>query len=122
MTAATAGKDKYRWQLSGLHVGPNRLTFKSEGAQALHLVAAIAIKPGQNPSLAAIEKSFQSNGPPAFADLPTYRSSAILDGGHSEVTTLDLKAGTYVLFCPLTDRDGGKPHFAEGLLTKVTIK
>ncbi len=121
VTAATAGTDKYRWKLSGLHVGPNRLTFKSEGAQALHVLIAIAIKPGQNPSLAEIEKSFASNGPPSFADLPTYRTTAVLDGGRSQVTTVDLKRGTYVFFCPLTDRDGGKPHFAEGLLTKYTV-
>jgi hypothetical protein len=27
-----------------------------------------------------------------------------------------------VLFCPLADRDGGKPHFEEGLLKTVDVK
>ena len=122
VTAATAGSNRYRWDISALHAGQNRLTFKSEGHDALHVITAIRIKPGQNPSLADIEKSFKSNGPPSFADLTSYQSTAVLDGGRSQVTSLDLQPGTYVLFCPLTDRDGGKPHFAEGLLTKYTVK
>lgn len=122
VTAAAPAKDKYSWQISGLHAGHNQFTFKSEGPSALHLVAAVRIKPGQNPSLNQIQQSFQSNGPPKFADLSSYASTAVLDGGKSQVASLDLKPGTYVFFCPLTDRDGGKPHTAEGLLTKYTVK
>ena len=41
---------------------------------------------------------------------------------HSQTTTLDLKKpGQYIFFCPLTDRDGGKPHDQEGLLTVETV-
>ncbi len=122
VTASAPAKDKYKWQISGLHAGHNVVTFKSQGDEALHLIGAIRIKPGQNPSLSAIEKSFASNAPPGFADLTSYDSSAVLDGGKSQVTTLDLKPGTYVFFCPLTDRDGGKSHIAEGLLQKYTVK
>jgi len=122
VTAAAPAKDKYQWQISGLHAGHNELTFKSEGPNALHFLGAVRIKPGQNPSLAEIQKSFAANGPPPFADLTSFAETAILDGGKSQVTSLDLKPGTYVFFCPLTDRDGGKPHTAEGLLTKYTIK
>jgi hypothetical protein len=39
------------------------------------------------------------------------------------VTKLELsKPGRYVLFCPLTDREGGKSHDQEGLLTTVEVK
>jgi hypothetical protein len=122
ITAAAAGKDHYRWQISGLHAGRNEFTFKSGGTNTFHFVGAVRIKPGQNPSLAEIQKSFRSNGPPKFADLTSFASTAVLDSGKSQVTTLNLKAGTYAFFCPLTDRDGGKPHIAEGLLTKYTVK
>jgi hypothetical protein len=47
--------------------------------------------------------------------------TAALDGGKSLTTALTLTPGQYVVFCPLTDRDGGKPHFLEGMLKKVTI-
>ena len=68
-------------------------------------------------------KALKSNGkPPAFVLGPPAVTS-VLDGGKSEVTSFSLqKPGKYVLFCPLPDRDGGKPHFEEGLLTTVTVK
>lgn len=122
VTAAAPAKDKYKWEISGLHAGHNVLKFNSQGSNAIHFIGAVRIKPGQHPSLAEIQKSFQSNGPPSFADITSIQSTAVLDGGKSQVTTLDLKPGTYVFFCPLTDRDGGKPHLAEGLLTKYTVK
>jgi hypothetical protein len=47
----------------------------------------------------------------------------VLDGGKSLTTQFTLsRPGTYIFFCHLTDRDGGKPRFAEGLLTTVTVK
>ncbi len=76
-----------------------------------------------NPSVAQIKKALQSNGkPPAFVDFMSSDQTAALDGGRSQVADIDLpKPGTYALFCPLTDRDGGKPHFDEGLLIKVQV-
>ena len=69
-------------------------------------------------------KALSSNGPPpSFVDQKSFTNTSVLDGGKSEVTTFDLsKPGTYVLFCPFTDREGGKEHFKEGLLTTVTVK
>jgi hypothetical protein len=49
-------------------------------------------------------------------------STAVLDSGESQTTSLTLKEGRYVFFCPLTDRDGGKSHDQEGLVKVVTIK
>jgi hypothetical protein len=123
VTADTAGRDKYKWQISGpLAAGSNRITFVSKGGNALHLIAAIRIT-GQH-SKAELIKALESNGrPPAYFDINHFAQTAVLDGGKSQVTQLDLTApGQYVLFCPLTDRDGGKPHLAEGLLTTITVK
>jgi hypothetical protein len=54
---------------------------------------------------------------------PSEVQTGALDSGKSLTTQLTLsKPGTYLLFCPLIDRDGGKPHFAEGLLTTITVK
>lgn len=122
VTAAETGKDRFAWEVSGLKTGKNEVTFHSQGDDSLHLIAAYRLKPGQDPSLAEIKASFNSPGPPAFAELDSLTQSAVLDGGKSQTTSLDLKKGTYVLFCPLTDRDGGKPHFEEGLLKKVEVK
>jgi hypothetical protein len=123
VTAATAGKDKFKWEVSGLKAGSNDITFNSKGKEAIHLIVAVPVK-GKAPAVSQIKKDLASNGPPPpYADVQNTQSSAILDGGSSQTTTLDLqKSGQYILFCPLTDRDGGKPHDQEGLLTVQTVK
>src|SRR5689334_5538442 len=125
ITATAPAKDKYKWQISGpLKTGQNQVTFTSKGGKkAIHLIAAARVT--GNPSKAQIVKAFESNGPPPkFLDQKSFTATSVLDGTNkSEVTQLTLaKPGKYVLFCPLTDRDGGKPHLAEGLLTTVNVK
>jgi hypothetical protein len=125
VTATAPAKDKYKWQISGpLKAGQNRLTFTSKGGKnAIHLIAAARVT--GNPSKAEIAKAFERNGPPPkFVDQKSFTSTSVLDGTNkSEVTSLSLtQPGEYVIFCPLTDRDGGKPHLAEGLLTTVNVK
>lgn len=123
ITAAAPSKDHYKWQISGpLKVGANAVTFQSKGKDALHELGAVRIT--GNESVAQLVKALQTNGPPpSYVDVATRDQTAVLDGGKSLTTQLTLsKPGTYVFFCHLTDRDGGKPHFAEGLITKVTVK
>jgi hypothetical protein len=121
ITGLATGKDKYAWRITGLKVGTNPLDFVSKGKSAIH--AAVAIKVKGNPSLGTIKKALQSNGgpPPSFIAPSQPADTAALDGGKSVATSLTFARGQYVIFCPLTDRDGGKPHFLEGMLKKVTI-
>jgi hypothetical protein len=123
VTAATAGKDKFKWEISGLKAGSNSVTFNSKGEEALHLIVAVPVK-GKAPAVSQVKRDLASNGPPPpYADVQNTQSSAILDGGLSQTTTLNLqKPGQYIFFCPLTDRDGGKPHDQEGLLAVQTVK
>jgi hypothetical protein len=123
VTANHTGKDKYAWNISGLKAGKNQVTFNSKGNDALHLIIAVPVKGNKVPPLSTIEKDLASNGPPpAFVEPQGQQSTAVLDGGQSQTTTLDLKAGKYIFFCPLHDRDGGKAHFEEGLLKVATVK
>jgi hypothetical protein len=124
VTAATAGTDKYKWDISGLKSGSNDVTFDSQGKEAVHLIIAAPIK-GTAPPLSQIQKDLASGGPPPpYIDPSGLQSSAILDGGLKQTTTFDLKKpGQYVFFCPLTDRNGkGKSHDQEGLLSVQTVK
>jgi plastocyanin len=124
VTAAANGKDKYKWQLSGapLATGQNRITFTSKGKATLHVLSAVRIV--GHPSRQKLINALKSNGPPpAFVDTSSFAGTGALDSGKSQVTSLTFaKPGTYVLFCPLHDRDGGKPHFEEGLLKTITVK
>ncbi len=124
ISANTAGTDKYKWDISGLKTGSNQITFNSKGNDTVHLVIAAPVK-GTAPPLAQIQKDVASNGPPPpYLDFSGAQSTAVLDGGLSQTTTLDLKKpGQYIFFCPLHDRDGkGKSHDQEGLLTVQTVK
>lgn len=123
ITAAAPSKDHYKWQISGpLKVGANDVTFASKGSSALHELGAVRIT--GNESVAQLVKALETNGPPpSYVDVTSKAQTAVLDGGKSLTTQLTLsKPGKYVFFCHLTDRDGGKPHFAEGLITTVTVK
>jgi hypothetical protein len=122
ITGLKTGKDKYAWRITSLKAGTNPLDFVSKGKGSIHLVTAFKIKGNANPSLDAIKKALQSNGPPpSYVDQTSQVDTAALDGGKSMATSLTFTSGQYVFFCPLTDRNGGKPHFLEGMLKKVTI-
>jgi hypothetical protein len=124
ITAKTAGKDKYKWDVSGLKTGSNQITFDSKGKDAVHTIIAVPVK-GKAPPVSQIKRALASHGPPPpYVDAKASQNTALLDGGLSQTTTLFLKKpGQYILFCPLHDRDGkGKSHDQEGLLTTVTVK
>ena len=124
VTAASPAKNKFKWDIQGaLKRGENRLTFVSKGdPEAVHLIAAVRLT--GKPTDAQVQKALASQGkPPPFLDQSTFTSTSLLDSGKSEVTSLALhKPGEYLLFCPLTDKDGGKAHDQEGLVTRVTVK
>jgi hypothetical protein len=122
ITAANPSKDKYKWEIQGkLKPGANTVTFDSKGDEAIHFIGAFRVT--GNPSLAEIQKGLASQGaPPKFIDQSSFYNTAVLDGGKSQTTPLQLgKPGEYVLFCPLSDREGGKGHDREGLLTTVEV-
>jgi plastocyanin len=124
VTADSIADDKFKWDISGLKTGTNQVTFDSKGDNTVHTIVAVPIK-GQAPPLSQIQQDLAKNGPPpSYIDPSGIQSSAILDGGNSQTTTLDLKTpGQYLFFCPLHDRDGkGKSHDQEGLLAVETVK
>jgi hypothetical protein len=124
VTANETGKDKFAWEISGLHTGQNDITFSSKGDESVHLIIAAPLKGNAPPDSQIVKDLSAGQGPPPpYVDIKNAQSTAILDGGLAQTTKLDLKTpGKYLFFCPLTDRDGGKPHFEEGLLKSETIK
>jgi plastocyanin len=122
ITAAAPSKGHYRWEISGpLTVGTHAVRFVSQGAAAVHELTAVRVI--GSTSVAQIAQALEANGPPpTFIDRATKQQTAVLDGGSSLTTELTFtRPGTYVFFCHLADRGGGKPHFAQGLITTVTV-
>jgi hypothetical protein len=111
---------EYSYSTDGLKPGSNRLTFANSGQQVHHVLVAPYV-PGA--TLADVKKAFASSNPtgkpPVDFDRLTYLSA--LDKGQSQVAELDLKPGKYALVCFITDRAGGQPHAAKGMVAEVTV-
>ena len=48
--------------------------------------------------------------------------TAVIDGGQEQIVNLDLEKGKYALVCFITDRNGGPPHAAMGMIDELDVK
>ena len=46
----------------------------------------------------------------------------MLDGGNKQVVQLELQRGNYALLCFVSDRQGGPPHVAKGMIQEVEVR
>lgn len=121
-TDATIVAKENSFATDGLKAGENRVTFENAG-QELHQVFAVPVAKGS--TFAQVKQALTSDtppsGPPPFDEKKLVRTS-VLEGGSSEVTTLQLQAGTYAFADFTSDRAGGPSHAAKGMITEVKIK
>ena len=111
---------EYGFRVSGLSVGKNTIEFSNTGTEAHHVIAA-PYKPGA--TLAEVRRAFMKEGganPPL--DFAHVAYTARIDGGSKQITELDLeKPGKYALLCFVSDRKGGPPHVAQGMIAEITV-
>jgi plastocyanin len=112
---------EYGFRASGLTVGKNTIEFSNTGTEPHHVIA-VPYKRGA--TLAGVRKAFMGTGgaePPL--DFKNVAYTARIDGGTKQITELDLaKKGKYALLCFVSDRKGGPPHVAKGMITEVTVR
>ncbi len=110
---------EYGFKAEQLTSGKTEIAFENTGAQPHHLLAAPLTG---NSTAEDVEQAFKSEkGKPPF-DEKGFQSTAVLEGGEGQLVTLDLKPGRYVLFCFITDRQGGPPHALKGMVDEVEVK
>jgi len=111
---------EYGFRTSGLAVGKNTIEFSNTGTEAHHVIA-VPYKP--EATLAEVRKAFKQDGgvdPPL--DFAHVSYTARIDGGTKQITELDLdKPGKYALLCFVSDRKGGPPHVAQGMVAEITV-
>ena len=111
---------EYGFRTSGLSVGKNTIEFSNTGTEAHHVIA-VHYKPGA--TLAEVRKAFREDGgadPPL--DFAHVLYTARIDAGAKQITELDLdKPGKYALLCFVSDRKGGPPHVAQGMVAEITV-
>lgn len=120
-----AGKvtaEDYTFRTTGLKAGKNDIEFDNAGRELHHL---IAFQYRKGVDLADVKKAFsregESSGPPPV-DFESAVGTAVLEGGTKQVTSLELKPGKYALVCFISDRKGGPPHVAKGMITEASIE
>lgn len=117
-----AGEHEHGFETTGLKAGRNMVLFDNGSDELHHAVMAPILG---DTTLEEVEEAFASEGPPEGpppVDFENAVITSVLDGKTKEVTELELRAGRYALLCFLSDREGGKPHVAEGMLEEVTVR
>lgn len=112
----------YTFTSSGLKAGRNQVEFDNVGKE-LHHVIAFPYRKGT--TLADVKKAFKQQGPPSGpppVDFESTTGTAVLEGGQKQVTQLELKRGKYAFVCFVSDRKGGPPHVAKGMITEAVVE
>jgi hypothetical protein len=109
---------EYGFKADQLSAGKTEIAFENTGAQPHHLLAAPLLG---DKTAKDVEAAFKSEGKPPF-DEEGFLSTAVVEGGEGQLVTLDLKPGRYVLFCFITDRQGGPPHALKGMVDEVEVR
>jgi plastocyanin len=119
---ATIEAYEYGFRVSGLTAGENTIEFSNTGREAHHVVAA-PYRSGA--TLADVRKAFsrEQGGAEAPLDFENIVYTARIDGGATQITELNLeKPGKYALLCFVSDRKGGPPHVAQGMIAETTVR
>ena len=119
--ASITAKD-YSFETSGLKAGDNVITFENTGKE-LHHAVILPVAPGTK--FSAVRKFLSSDSEPEGkppVDFENGVFTAVIDGGVKQVTRIPMEAGKYAFVCFITDRAGGPPHIAKGMITEVDVK
>lgn len=110
-TAKITAKD-YTFTARGLKAGANQIRFENAGKEPHHL---LAFRYRKGATLADVKRDFFPYLHPPVG-MPT------LEPGTQQVAELDLKRGKYALVCFSSDRKGGPPHMAKGMIVEASVE
>ncbi|MDQ3093501.1 MAG: hypothetical protein M3R46_17960 [Actinomycetota bacterium] len=113
---------EYTLTASGLKAGRNQVEFDNAGKDLHHVIAFPYL---EGTTLADVKQAFMQEGEPSGPpplDFEGIAGSAVLEGGAKQVVQLDLKRGKYALVCFVSDREGGPPHVAMGMIAEATVE
>lgn len=120
-TDATITAKDFSFETAGIEPGTNRLTFENTGKQLHHVLALPLTKGSTIEDVKAFVSEENSEGPPPV-DFENGVGTAVIDGGQAQVAELDFKQGKYALLCFITNRQGGPPHVAMGMVDELDVE
>lgn len=121
-TDATVTSTEYEFSAEGLAAGENAVLFDNAGEEWHHFIAA-PLREGA--TIEDAQKFFETEGegggPPPIA-FASSLDTTVMNPGVSQIWNVDLKPGTYAFVCFISDREGGPPHIAQGMISEVTVE
>lgn len=115
---ATVSAFEYGFETDGLSEG-SEIVFENKGAEPHHLVASPLVG---DSTAEDVESFFETEkGKPPFRE-EGGQTTAVIEGGESQLVPLDLEPGRYVLLCFVSDRQGGPPHAFKGMVGEVEVE
>jgi hypothetical protein len=116
---ATVSVFEYGFKAQGLSGGETEIAFDNTGNQPHHLIASELVG---DSTAKDVERFFKTEkGKPPLKQKGT-QATAVIEGGESQLVTLDLEPSRYVLYCFISDRDGGPPHALRGMVDEVEVE
>jgi hypothetical protein len=117
------GEDKtYDFEFTGLKAGTNEVRFENTGDELHH---ALFFPMREGVTIKEVEDAFaaeeEPEGPPPV-DFAKGVGTTVIDGDIAQNISLDLEAGRYAVVCFISDREGGPPHAAKGMLEELTVE
>jgi len=121
-TSAKIETVDYGFKLSGLKAGTNEITFENTGAEPHHVIAAPIAKGATFADVKKFAMSEEEPSGPPPVDFDKTTTTTVIDGGGKQTTQVELQKGKYAFLCFISDRKGGPPHVAKGMVQEVTIE
>lgn len=116
---ATITASEYAFETEGLSSDATEVTFENAGEQPHHIVAAPL---AEGATIEDVEEFAREESGPPPVDLQRTISTAVVEGGDTQVVDLEFDAGNYALLCFISDREGGPPHVAEGMIAEAEVE
>ena len=113
--------ETYGYRVEGLKPGTNQVHFQNTGRELHH---ALFVPMRKGATIAQAKTYLSSDEPPAGpppVDFSKIVGTKVIDAGIEQNVTLDLDAGRYAVICFISDRDGGEPHVAKGMIEETTV-
>ena len=102
---------------------PGELTLRfTNASQDIHEVMFARLPDGPDVSDEEIVAAFMEGGPPPFEGLPEFVGGVqAIAPGASQLGTLTIEAGRYVLLCGIPNEEG-IPHLALGMIRQIRVE
>lgn len=95
------------------------ITFDNAGEQPHHMIAVPILG---DATMDEVVEFFETEKGQPPVDFEAGEFTSVLEGGTSQVSSASLDAGRYALACFISNREGGPPHVALGMVDEVTVE